>query len=152
LGTKGKRPKLITDQRKLLKNALLSAKGLKPKFKWGGRRKNTTNFTPCEHQKVCRFIWDEVTKNPTLRGKEIQLLIFQRFRKLVSRSWICRLFKRWRWSFHSLKVEQVQKYRPDNVAYYGTYLESILQIPWVKIKYCDESHFISKGLIFLFHY
>ncbi len=59
--------------------------------------------------------------------------------------WLSGLFKSWRWSFKKPDVHQFDKYSEANIEYYAAFLYKIQDIPWQRIKYCDESLFDSRG-------
>jgi len=61
----------------------------------------------------------------------------------VSLAEICKIFKSWRWSFKKPHRKQFNKYKLENLTYYGEFLFSVQFIPWEKLKFCDESHFVS---------
>ena len=44
-------------------------------------------------------------------------------------------------------IEQFNKYKPENIIYYATVKEFLQTIPWSRMKFCDESHFKSAGMI-----
>ena len=54
----------------------------------------------------------------------------------VNRMYLSRIFRKWRWSFKKPTIKQIHKYRIDNIHYYGTFLTSITQIPWVRLNCC----------------
>jgi hypothetical protein len=64
---------------------------------------------------------------------------------VVSRSWLSRMFRRWRWSFKKISHKHIRKFTPQNIQYYGLYLINIRTIPMHNIKYIDESSFDSRG-------
>jgi len=64
----------------------------------------------------------------------------------VSRSYLSRLFKSWRWSFHFPNHEQLQKYEPDNVQYYIEFFFGLRELSWKKLKFFDESSYCPRQL------
>jgi len=60
--------------------------------------------------------------------------------------YVSRIFKSWRWSYRIPERKQLLKYTKANILYYGTYITSIYNIPWERLKFVDEAHFISKDL------
>lgn len=67
----------------------------------------------------------------------------------ISLSTLSRIFKSWRWSFKKPDRYQYLKYRRENIERYVAYLAGIDDIPWIRLKFLDESKFISKGKYFI---
>lgn len=63
----------------------------------------------------------------------------------ISKPELSALLKKWRWSAKVPSEEQIQKYSIKNIEYYGDYVLEILNLPWYRIKYLDESHFRASG-------
>ncbi len=76
----------------------------------------------------------------------LRVLLFDRLGVHVSRMWLSRMFRRWRWSFKKLNHKHIHKYTPQNIEYYGQYLTYIRTVPMNRIKYLDESSFASRGM------
>ncbi len=76
----------------------------------------------------------------------LRMLLLDRLGVRVSRAWLSRMFRRWRWSFKKLNHKHVDKYTPRNIAYYGQYLAYIRTVPMNRIKYMDEASFSSRGM------
>jgi len=90
------------------------------------------------------ILWKTVTDDPdgfTLRRLVIYLnqLGFK-----VSKSTLSRTFRRWRWSWKVPTRFNINKYSPDNIERYINYILWIQNKPWLKIKYLDECHFVSR--------
>ena len=62
-------------------------------------------------------------------------------------TYIYRLFKLWGWTRKAPILKQFNKYSGDNTAYYLRYVTGLRCLDPRKIKYLDESHFISKGTV-----
>jgi len=60
--------------------------------------------------------------------------------------YVSRLFKKWRWSYKTPERKQILKYTKENISYYGTYITTAYCIPWDRLKFMDEGHFVSKDL------
>eukprot|EP00026_Physarum_polycephalum_P005908 Phypoly_transcript_05947.p1 GENE.Phypoly_transcript_05947~~Phypoly_transcript_05947.p1 ORF type:complete len:331 (+),score=27.69 Phypoly_transcript_05947:825-1817(+) len=98
-------------------------------------------FTTEEKLHIGAILWKHAKKHPLARLGEYK-------RKLsksgfdVSLSEICKIFKSWRWSFK----KPHRKHKLENIEYYGEFKYAIQFIPWEKLKFCDESHFVSRDL------
>ena len=92
-------------------------------------------------------IWRICKQNPLAGIPDFQIALQTEygFDDVPSHGWLSALFKKWRWSFKKPDVRRIQKYSEENIAYYATYLYCIQDIPWNKLKFCDESHFDSRG-------
>jgi len=64
----------------------------------------------------------------------------------INRMYVSRLFKKWRWSYKTPERKQILKYTKENISYYGTYITTAYCIPWDRLKFMDEGHFVSKDL------
>jgi hypothetical protein len=60
--------------------------------------------------------------------------------------WIERTFKRWRWSYKSVKYKNPLKYTAANLRYYLQYVSNIVNYPWASLKFLDEARFDAKAL------
>jgi len=69
----------------------------------------------------------------------------KQFNYIITKDYISKLLKKWRWSPKISSEEQIQKYSIKNVEYYVDYLLEIQTIPWHHIKFLDESHFRASG-------
>jgi len=65
----------------------------------------------------------------------------------VSKSYIARIFRSWRWSFHKPTRYQFQKFTHQNIQYYGEYIISIQKLPWKSLKFVDEASFSTRKLL-----
>jgi len=65
---------------------------------------------------------------------------------VVNRTWVCRLWQRLDYTERVPSYKQANKFTVKNLQCYVDFCLGILEIPQVKIKYCDESHFKSKDL------
>ena len=82
--------------------------------------------------------------NPLLSIKEI-LKILEICGISTNQTWLCNKFSSWCWSFKKPSFKQINKYNPKNIDYYGRYMAWISKLPWIKLKFLDESSFVSKG-------
>jgi len=65
----------------------------------------------------------------------------------LNRSYLSRLFIRWKWNWKVPLKEQLQKYFAENIFKYCSYLSGISEIPWDYLHFLDESHFESRQLL-----
>lgn len=108
----------------------------------GGAR--NIKYTREEYQHIHLILWARCKQKPDTNLLEYQqLLASHSF--LLSKTTLSRIFKSWHWSFKMAGVDQLNKYTPQNIAYYVGYVQEVAEIPWGKLKYIDESHFSSKG-------
>ena len=64
----------------------------------------------------------------------------------VSQSFSKNIFHSWRWSFKRPSHKQINKYKPENIAYYFTHLEEVEKIAYEKLYFLDESSLESRSL------
>ncbi len=93
-------------------------------------------------------LWNIIQVNPLLSLKEI-LKTLNVCGFSTNRTWLSNKFAAWRWSFRKPSFKQTHKYRPQNIEYYARYMAWVSTIPWVKLKFLDESSFSSRGEIFI---
>lgn len=48
-------------------------------------------------------------------------------------------------SFQIAGHKQLQKYTPENMRYYDTFVEWVRTVPVERLKFLDECHFVPKG-------
>ncbi len=65
----------------------------------------------------------------------------------VSQRWVRRVFASWRWSWKVPTVVQLHKFTPQNIERYVNYLVFVAGIPLNRLKFADEIHFVSKGIL-----
>lgn len=97
-------------------------------------------------------LWENVQTNP-----------IQNIRDLVKdlRSYGCNfsaryvkcIFKRWKWSWKKPQFKQLNKYSIKNIEYYGSFVFWLHSLTdWKQVKFLDEVHFVSKGIVVHFYY
>lgn len=64
----------------------------------------------------------------------------------INASFLGCIFRNWRWSWRKPTIQQLKKFTPDNITYYARWITLIPLIPLERIKFCDESHFVSQQL------
>jgi hypothetical protein len=74
--------------------------------------------------------------------KQLKLLGFN-----ISEDDVRTIFKYWNWSWKIPGVQQLKKYTPSNLEYYFTFAVSIRYIPFLKMKWLDEAHFMPTHLL-----
>jgi hypothetical protein len=65
---------------------------------------------------------------------------------MVNNADIKRKFKQWHWSLKKPSHQQLQKYSIVNIGRYLQHVTGILQFPVERLKYLDESHFVSRDM------
>jgi len=92
------------------------------------------------------LIWFEVNKDPT---NVLQYYVYK-VRKIlnidISKNYISKIFKGWRWSWKILDVRKMEKYTPGNIYKYMVHVMSVSSLPIAKLKYMDESGFQLKDI------
>ena len=61
---------------------------------------------------------------------------------------IRKIFQNWRWSWKKTDPKQPQKYTLRNLTYTIEFALWVRTVPLTKLKFLDESHFNSSGIIF----
>jgi hypothetical protein len=65
----------------------------------------------------------------------------------VQPRWICRRIDQWGYSFKRVRYKLALKFTAENLRYYGNFIFSRWDIPWLHQKYADEAHFASYGAL-----
>jgi hypothetical protein len=65
---------------------------------------------------------------------------------LVSKAHVARIFRNWRWSWKRPCVQHIRKYTPANIRAYTHWVAVVPQLPMRRLKFVDESHFVSRQL------
>jgi hypothetical protein len=63
----------------------------------------------------------------------------------VGPRWICRRVEAWGYSWKRVRYKLAAKYTQENLRYYGNFVFTRWDIPWLHQKYADEAHFASFG-------
>lgn len=64
----------------------------------------------------------------------------------ISSSYVARIFRNWRWSWKKPSTQQIQKFTTENIEYYSQWVVLIPTLPFHRLKFCDEAHFVSRHL------
>lgn len=103
-------------------------------------------FTVEEDELIQALLWRLVRLYPHYRVRDYANTLSDFTGVPFKRNFILRIFKNWRWSWKKPAVQHVQKYTPENIAYYSRWVILVPQIPFAQLKFCDESHFVSRQL------
>jgi hypothetical protein len=76
---------------------------------------------------------------------DISSQLSSRFGCAINRSWVCRMYKRWRWSFKNTNYKHIHKYQWANIHLYGHYLVYTRSLQMMRIKFMDEASFSSRS-------
>jgi len=68
------------------------------------------------------------------------------FNREISTTTVKRLLKFWNWSWKVPSFVQINKYTVENMNYYGYFLLFLKGVAPQRLKFIDESHFVSKNL------
>ncbi len=93
--------------------------------------------------RVCVYVLFVLVARQTLY--DLSARLSDRFGVLISRSWVCRMYKRWRWSFKNVSRQHTNKFEWNNIRMYGHFLVHVRNIQQTRIKYCDEASFSSRS-------
>jgi len=110
--------------------------------KIGGIRRSA--FSKSKLELVELILWTLIQINPLLTLKEI-LKTLKLGGISTNRTWLIRKFSSWCWSFKKPNYKQINKYTSTNIEYYGRFIVWISDIPWIHLKFLDESSFASHG-------
>jgi len=111
---------------------------------WGGQR--WSKFSSNQRKLLLVYLWYLVTEGPdrfTL-GSLVQEMSKAGFE--VNRMYLSRIFRSWKWSWKIPVRFHKKKYRSDNIDRYMNFLLWIQDIPWARLKFADESHFVGRRL------
>lgn len=93
-------------------------------------------------------LWLEVqinaARNYTQLAKDMRAVGWTR----VSRKWVSKVLRGWRWSARNIKWRSPLKYTPENIVHYINYLWDIRLLAAndvTRIKFLDEVHFSPRG-------
>jgi len=65
---------------------------------------------------------------------------------IVSPSFLKQIFCNWQWSWKKPTIQHINKYTPENVRYYERWVSLVPHLPFDRLKFCDELHFLSHHL------
>ena len=93
------------------------------------------------------LVWSNISENPFLGLKELQQKIHNAKGITVSKTWLRKLLKKWKWSMKKPEWKQIQKYSEENITYYIQFVKWIQSLPtWTNVKTFDEAHFRSSDM------
>jgi hypothetical protein len=108
----------------------------------GGNR--GTKFSALEMHEVSTVVWNTINSQNQVTLQEIVSAVKNNgFR--VTRMWVSRLLKKWRWSFKIPAVTQREKYTLSNLEYYVDFCSWLSNVDWKRVKFVDELHFDSRS-------
>jgi uncharacterized protein YuzB (UPF0349 family) len=104
-------------------------------------------FQQSEKKVVCQYVIEFLTAFPTSTLKDISEELSACFLRTVSISVVRKILSEMNWSWKVPTRFQVWKYSQENLEKYLMYIEWVQSLPdYSKIKYLDESHFVSRQL------
>jgi hypothetical protein len=92
------------------------------------------------------LLWCLVQLHPHYRVRDHTNALSDITSILFKRNFALQLFKNWRWSWKKPAMQRVQKYTGENITYYTHWVILVPHIPLTQLKFCDESHFVSRQL------
>jgi len=90
------------------------------------------------------LVWKALKRNPSTKPAEIRMYL-SRLGIVVSTRYVNRLLDTWNWSKKKSIQHQINKYSLVNIQKYYDFVWGIRDIPWYKLKFLDECHFVSKS-------
>ena len=112
---------------------------------WGGFR--SLKFSYIQHIRIRLELRRRFRENPLTSLKEYYRCIARNTGYRVSRNFIRKiLVEEWGLSFKLPVYKQKQKFTVINQRRYLTFLKWVFHQPREKLKYLDESHFVTKGM------
>lgn len=109
----------------------------------GGVRR--TLYPDSVHRLICALLWDYVKENPCGTLKWFASKITE-FGFPVNVFYIQRIFKKWRWVHKKASRVQIHKYTKANIIRYINFVVGVWEIPWRRLKFLDECHFVPRDL------
>ena len=106
----------------------------------GGKR--YTKFGPYDNI-VHSLVWACLKRDPTTHPVRVCAFLAEHNVQINMR-YVQRLFVSWHWNRKKPVRHQVNKYKIKNILYYYDFLWGVKNIPWLKLKFLDECHFVSK--------
>jgi len=94
-------------------------------------------------------LYADITINTARNITQFSLALKNLGWSLCSRKWVADVLKRWRFSLHNIKWRSPLKYTPNNIRLYVGFLESIRQYAADRVKFLDEIHAVSRGVLLL---
>ncbi|MHB1873221.1 MAG: hypothetical protein ACYCT1_20605 [Steroidobacteraceae bacterium] len=104
-------------------------------------------FTETDKKVISFLLWLKIQEDPTQHISDY-VSFLEEHEFFCSREYVRQIFKCWRWSFKRPTTKQIQKYSQKNVEYYYGYVSWLQNQNWIHLKFMDEVHFVSRGLIF----
>ena len=98
-------------------------------------------FSKSKLELVELILWTLIQINSLLTLKKI-LKTLKLGGISTNKTWLIRKFSSW-WSFKKPNYKQINKYTSTNIEYYGRFIVWISDIPWIHLKFLDESSFAS---------
>jgi hypothetical protein len=92
-------------------------------------------------------LWVFCNENPTYKLGDYRFKLLE-LGYDCNRDYIRAIFKEWKWSWKRPSFKQLQKYTPENMGKYAAYVAWIAMQDLTKMKFMDEVHFVSKGMLY----
>jgi len=109
----------------------------------GGQR--TTKWTPESRALYEALLWIDIEEHPAYssvkRAKNLAVIGLT-----VTPDYINKTLQIWDLHRKKPQVTHYNKYSPENIFYYSEYCLWVQQIPYEKLKFLDEAHFVHKDL------
>eukprot|EP00761_Pharyngomonas_kirbyi_P007405 gb/GECH01007415.1/.p1 GENE.gb/GECH01007415.1/~~gb/GECH01007415.1/.p1 ORF type:complete len:295 (+),score=14.45 gb/GECH01007415.1/:1-885(+) len=109
--------------------------------KHGGKR--SQKYSDNDLKNISDVLWTQCKRDPATTLKSFCHELHSHGYEL-SRSWVYTFFVQRGWSWQVAGFELLNKYTPDNVAYYGEYIQWFPFLNWSQLKFVDEAHFSSR--------
>jgi len=112
----------------------------------GGVTYTKPTFTDAELPLVFKEVYYFLKEKPTARLDDIAKHLTDMFGRKCSRHVASKVLRKMGWSWKVPAVFQLLKYTFKNLLKYAHYITEITKIPWEKLKFADEAHFVYKDL------
>jgi hypothetical protein len=109
---------------------------------WGGNK--GTKFSTLKMHEVSTVVWNTINSQNQVTLQEI-VSVVRNNGFGVTRMWVSRLLKKWRWSFKIPAVTQREKYALSNLEYYVDFCSWLSNVDLKRVKFVDELHFDSRS-------
>jgi len=111
---------------------------------WGGSRGNA-HFGPLAEMLLHVLLWQEIKADPLRTVCQFGCVLRDNGWD-VSDSWVQRCFARWGFSLRKPNYKNINKFKATNIIYYCSFTMEVVTLPWLSLKYLDESSFDTRKL------
>ncbi len=101
-----------------------------------------------DHAAQC-ILFAIISSNPGAKEKILLDLCRQiRGMQHTTLSWVQQTISRvWKWTWRKPAVQSTNRFSPSNILRWAQFVQQIRFVDWRRLKFCDESHCVSKALL-----